>query len=252
MNKRSFPLDPKSGKTIRDLAQPGYYPKFSTLKQKKSWDEATRQVVVERVQPPPPIRFFQPAEAELLQAILDRILPQDDRDDAHTIPILPAIDQRLYKNELNGFRYEEMPPDREAYHLGLKAIDEMAQQQFQTPFAALPVSRQETILKSLHDGKPNPENPAWKRIPVHRFWAMLMEDCVTAYYAHPWSWDEIGFGGPAYPRGYMRLENGLPEPWETDESRYEWLAPADSLSDLEHADASPEQASSQGRGGTHG
>ena len=70
-------------------------------------------------------------------------------------------------------------------------------------------------------------------MPVHRFWAMLMEDCITAYYSHPWAWDEIGFGGPAYPRGYMRLENGLPEPWEKDEQRYEWNAPVDSLSELE-------------------
>ena len=70
-------------------------------------------------------------------------------------------------------------------------------------------------------------------MPVHRFWAMLMEDCVTAYYSHPWAWDEIGFGGPAYPRGYMRLENGLPEPWEKDEQRYDWNAPVDSLSELD-------------------
>jgi hypothetical protein len=69
-------------------------------------------------------------------------------------------------------------------------------------------------------------------MPVRRFWTLMLEDCVTAYYAHPWAWDEIGFGGPAYPRGYMRLENGLPEPWETDESRYEWRAPPDSKSDL--------------------
>ena len=43
--------------------------------------------------------------------------------------------------------------------------------------------------------------------------------------------NEIGFGGPAYPRGYMRLENGAREPWEVDEVRYEWAAPEGSLSD---------------------
>jgi hypothetical protein len=62
---------------------------------------------------------------------------------------------------------------------------------------------------------------------------MLLGDCVSAYYSHPWSWDEIGYGGPAYPRGYMRLENGLPEPWEVDEVRYFWNTPADSLSKLD-------------------
>ena len=35
-----------------------------------------------------------------------------------------------------------------------------------------------------------------------------MQDVVEAYYAHPYAWDEVGFGGPAYPRGYMRLERG--------------------------------------------
>ena len=57
---------------------------------------------------------------------------------------------------------------------------------------------------------------------VERFWLLLVQDVVGAYYAHPYAWDEIGFGGPAYPRGYMRLENGEPEPWEVDERRYEW------------------------------
>ena len=88
-------------------------------------------------------------------------------------------------------------------------------------------------------------------MPVHRFWALLMEDCVTAYYSHPWAWDEIGFGGPAYPRGYMRLENGLPEPWERDEQRYEWNAPVDSVSELDEEGAPPEHGSLHGHGGSH-
>ena len=71
-------------------------------------------------------------------------------------------------------------------------------------------------------------------MPVHRFWMMLVQDCVEAYYAHPWVWDEIGFGGPAgYPRAYIRLENGAPEPWESNERRYEWKAPDASVSDLD-------------------
>ena len=58
-----------------------------------------------------------------------------------------------------------------------------------------------------------------------RYWMLLVQDCVEGYYAHPWAWDEIGFGGPAYPRGYMRLEHGQPEPWEVEERRYEWSGP---------------------------
>lgn len=212
--------------------QPGYYPGYSTLSQQDYWDETTRNMVNKRVSSVPPIRFFSAEQAALLEAVVNRILPQDDRVPEKRISIVPHIDERLLKNELNGFRFEDMPCDREAYLLGLQAIDAMAQQRFKMSFAKLGTFTQELILKSLHEDKPDPQVTIWKRMPVHRFWSILVEDCVTAYYSHPWAWDEMGFGGPAYPRAYMRLENGLPEPWEVDEIRYVWSAPPDSVSEL--------------------
>jgi hypothetical protein len=250
MTRKSFPFRSTGGE-VRDLAQPGYYAGYSTLAQKKHWDEATRRVVEQRVNGNSCITFFSQDEAAIIGAVVDRVIPQDDRDEEHTIPIVGVLDERLAKNSLNGFRYEDMPPDQEAYKLAIKAIDEMAQARLQEPFIDLTVQGQELILKSLHDGKPDPEHAAWKQMPVHRFWGMLMEDCLTAYYSHPWAWDEIGFGGPAYPRGYMRLENGLPEPWEKDEQRYEWNAPADSLSELVDEGTPPEYGSLHGHGGRY-
>lgn len=227
------PFDSRTGHELEPAAQPGYYPGYSTLSQKNFWDEATRRAVTAHATEVPPIRFFTPEEAHLLSAIIARMLPQDDRTPERQIPIFPVIDERLYKNELNGFRYDDMPPDRDAYRLGLKIIDEMARRRFHAPFPELSIHRQELLLKSIHDGRPDPAHSAWKKMSCHRFWVMLLGDCVSAYYSHPWSWDEIGYGGPAYPRGYMRLENGLPEPWEVDEVRYLWNAPADSLSQLD-------------------
>jgi hypothetical protein len=250
MTKKSFPLLATGGE-LKDLKQPGYYPDYSTMAQKNNWEKATRDVVSDRLERTPPIRFFSEGEAALLGAVIDRVMPQDDRTEERTIPILPILDERLYRNSLNGFRYEDMPADQEAYRLAIKAIEEMALARFRQPFVGLTVHRQELILKSLHDGKPDPENAVWQTMPVHRFWAMLMEDCVTAYYSHPWAWDEIGFGGPAYPRGYMRLENGLPEPWEKDERRYEWNAPVDSLSQVAEEDTPPGHCSLHGHGGSH-
>ena len=250
MSRKSFPFR-STGGDLRNLGQPGYYAGYRTMAQKGSWDQATRNLIGKRVAETPPIRFFSSEEASVLGAVIDRMVPQDDRSEARTIPILPIIDERLHKNSLNGFRYEDMPPDREAYRLGIRAIDEMAQSRFQQSFVELTVHRQELILKSLHDGKPDPEHATWRLMPVHRFWALVMEDCVTAYYSHPWAWDEIGFGGPAYPRGYMRLENGLSEPWEKSEQRYQWSAPVDSLSQLGDADAPPQHKSLHGHGGSH-
>lgn len=226
-----LPIDGMTGQPLRPRAQPGYYPGFHTLSQQAFWDEATRKVVVARVHDVPPIRFFSPEEAELMQTICDRLLPQDDRDEEHKIPVVNYIDNRLYHRRIDGYRYEDMPPDHEAHRLGLQAIEAIAQHLYNQPFVQLGQSEQDRVLQSIHDTNPPAGHDIWQQMSVQRFWMLLMQDVVDAYYAHPYAWDEIGFGGPAYPRGYMRLEGGKPEPWEVEEQRYEWRAPAEALSD---------------------
>lgn len=245
-------LNPSTAERIQPMAQPGYYPGYKTLSQQKFWDAATRKVILDRVNNLPPIRFFSAEEASLMNAVCDHLLPQDDRDLEHRIPIVPYIDQRLHEGKLDGYRYESMPPDRDAYQLGLKAIQQIAQQLHGTRFEDLAPVQQAKILKSLHDGKPEGAHEIWKRMPVHRFFMLMLQDCVGVYYAHPWAWDEIGYGGPAYPRGYMRLENGQPEPWEEDEQRYEW-AVSDELGSnaYESVAGEEEHFGSPGQGGTH-
>jgi hypothetical protein len=48
--------------------------------------------------------------------------------------------------------------------------------------------------------------------------AFAVRQIAGVYYSHPYAWDEIGFGGPAYPRGYFALNHGEPEPWEVREA----------------------------------
>lgn len=224
------PIDPATGKLLEPVAQPGYYPGYNVLSQQAFWDAATRKVVLERVRKIPPIRFFTSDEAKLFRAVCDRIVPQDDRDNDHRIVIVNFIDARLCENRLDGYRYENMPPDQDAYRLGLRAIDEIAEHLYGRSFLELTAKEQEFVLKTVHDGNPPAGHDVWKCMPVHRFWLLLVQDIVGIYYAHPYAWNEIGFGGPAYPRGYMRLENGDPEPWEVEEKRYEWEAPSGSPS----------------------
>src|SRR6185437_7552546 len=130
----------------------------------------------------------------------------------------------------DGYRYESMPADGEAHRLGLQGIETVAQQMYERRFLDLGPLEQDTVLKTLHDGKPPAGQNIWQQMPVHRYWMLLVQDVVEVYYAHPWAWDEIVFGGPAYPRAYIRLERGEPEPWEVNERRYEWEAPEASLS----------------------
>lgn len=149
-------------------AQPGYYPGFDTLSQKAFWDAATRDVVLHRLENRTAVTFFTAREAEVFQSILDRILPQDDRDQQHRIALLNTIDVRLAKGRIDGYRFEDMPSDRDAYHIGIGAIDEMAVSLHGKSFPQLGTHEQEVLLKSLHDGKPIVAHAAWERMPVHR------------------------------------------------------------------------------------
>jgi hypothetical protein len=250
--EKQLTTDPATGKELAKREQPGYYPGFSTLKQKRYWDAATRKVVEERVSKEKPIRFFTPEEAATMLAVVDRIVPQEDRTDERRISILPDIDDRLYRNKLDGYRFEDMPPDQEVYRIAARAFEEMAQTLHGRAFHALSVREQEEILRSIHQAKPQAAQELWKQMNIERFWTMLVTDVVSVYYGHPWAWDEIGFGGPAYPRGYMRLEEGEPEPWEVREQRYEWEAPAECISDIEELHAGKrDYMTHPGQAGTH-
>ena len=248
-----LPVDPATRRPIAPMAQPGYYPGYATLSQQAFWDEATRNVVLERVNNPPSLRFFTPEETVLMKAVADRLLPQDDRDDDHKIPVVNYIDERLYKNQLNGYRYEDMPPDRDAYKLGLQATDAIAKHMYTIPFIELGPREQDSVLLTIQQGEPPAGQEIWQKMSVHRFWTFILNDLVEAYYRHPYAWDEIGFGGPAYPRGYMRLEGGKPEYWEVQEQRYEWEAPITALSGEYRTPTSPEAEKQQttGQPGTH-
>lgn len=244
--------DAKTGVPLPKREQPGYYPGFSTLKQKPYWDAATRKVIEERVSKQKPIQFFTEDEARTMYAVVDRILPQDDRTDERRIPILPGIDERLYENRLEGYRFEDMPPDQDVYRIAVRAFEEMALTLRGQAFHELGVQEQEEILKSIHRAKPQAAQELWKQMNIERFWTLLVTDVVSVYYAHPWAWDEIGYGGPAYPRGYMRLEEGEPEPWEVNERRYEWKGPAESISDTaELHTGARENLVPPGQAGTH-
>ena len=247
------PIDPATSKPRPATEQPGYYPGFSTLAQRQFWDEATRRKVVDRVNKIPVIRFFTADEERLMEVIVDHLLPQGDRAASRRIPIVPAIDERLHRGRIPGYRFAKMPPDGIAYRRGFQAIEQMARHAHHRSFLDLSWREQDELLKSIHDAKPM-EGAAeiWAQMPVERYWALLVQDCVEAYYAHPWAWDEIGFGGPAYPRGYMRLEHGEPEPWEVDEKRYHWKAPADCVSDPSEKEiAAHSEHPAGGQGGTH-
>lgn len=51
-------------------------------------------------------------------------------------------------------------------------------------------------------------------LPQKALFKKLLGLAVEAHASHPAVWSEMGYAGPAYPRGYYRIERGLTDPWE--------------------------------------
>jgi hypothetical protein len=83
-------------------------------------------------------------------------------------------------------------------------------------FRSLPEVQQDAVLRIIHAGEV--AGGVWARLPARCFFtAVLLKEVVGEYYAHPAAWSEVGFGGPASPRGYVRLGVNQRDPWEARE-----------------------------------
>jgi hypothetical protein len=196
------------------------YPDFDVARAEKwasDWDEKTRELVLHRVHEVPSYRFFSADEAALLEALCARLVPQQDRPAGQRIPIGQWIDDRLHRGEGYGYRYEEMPEDGPAYRGALAGFESTARSLFGTGFVELTAIQQDDVIRLVANGSP-PGEP-WTAVPARRFFQRFLGDVLTVYYAHPAAWAEIGFNGPASPRGHMRLDLGRRDPWEARERR---------------------------------
>ncbi|MBL8666272.1 MAG: gluconate 2-dehydrogenase subunit 3 family protein [Rhodospirillales bacterium] len=204
-----------------DSRYPGYdvLAKWDT----PSWNEPTRRVIGRRLAIRDEPQFFSRGEWATLQAICARIVPQ--RADRPAIPVAGLVDHKLRSGHGDGYRDARLPELREAWRRGLKALEAEAVRAHGRSFNRLGPEQQDALLRQAEAGKLS--HPAWSGMPPHLFFkACLLRDIVQAYYAHPTAWSEIGFGGPASPRGYVRMGFDRRDPWEAAEAREEGTAAA--------------------------
>ena len=188
------------------------YPDFDVLAEARHWDEPTRQVVLARVEQPPPVRFFSHEEARTLRAFCDVATAQDEEP---RIPVLEMVDAKLFEGRLDGFQHADMPDDRDVWRLAARGLDERARAAGAEDFAAAAPEQQVEIVAAFHRG--DLHDGVWADLDAAKAFSVLMRAVLAAFYSHPWAWNEIGFGGPAYPRGYARMGVGLRESWEGEE-----------------------------------
>ena len=194
------------------------YPGYDVMDKQAtpSWDGITREVIARRLAVPREPRFFTQAEWETLGALCDRILPQPPG--RPKVPLPAYVDSKITDKHLDGYRHAELPPQGEAWRRGLAALDAEAQAANGGRFHTLAPADQDRLIAAMQEGRL--AAPEWGGMPCKPFFEhRVIADITHAYYAHPTAWNELGFGGPASPRGYVRMKLDMRDPWEPVEAK---------------------------------
>lgn len=194
------------------------YPGYDVLAKRNSvsWNDKTREVLDQRLSlAPEQHRFFIDDEWRTLKALCDRIIPQPVR--RPPAPVAAMVDEKVFSNATDGYRDARLPPLGEAWRRGLAALDAEAKTRHGRLFHELSAGEQDGLLTAVQKGLAAHE--AWRGMSAKLFFEKrAVHDIVSAYYAHPNAWNEIGFGGPAAPRGYVRMGADRRDPWEASEA----------------------------------
>ena len=195
------------------------YPGYDVLdkRQTTSWDEVTRRVIERRLAVPRTPRFLTQAEWDTADALCRRILPQPA--DRAPVPLAALLDAKLFDNWGDGFREGDTPYMREDWRQGLAATGvESTARHGGRHFPVLNAGEQDALLGMMQRGELS--DPAWDGLGAKHFFAKrILSDVPGLYYSHPTAWSEMGFGGPASPRGYVRMELDRRDPWEAAEAK---------------------------------
>ncbi len=159
----------------------------------------TRKVIETRASGPVrPEGLFTAEQERTLRAIVARVVPGTAIDLASTIMA------RLATGKGDGWRYDLLPPDLEAYR---RQLDKLADGDF-------------TELDAEHQDKLLTEVANAKGTPGARWFEEVRGDAVSAWIAHPQTSARIGFSGPGVGgaftphRGFVDLGVNSRESWE--------------------------------------
>ncbi|MBE1161552.1 gluconate 2-dehydrogenase subunit 3 family protein [Dyella acidiphila] len=194
------------------------YPGYNVLDKRGtvSWDDVTREVIKQRMAPPSESRFLDPLAWQTLQAVCESVMPQSP--EAAQIPVAAMLDERLRTNAGDGYRDMRLPPLRQAWRIGLAALNEESIATFRQPYYSLAAPQRHLLLERMQRGEL--VHPAWHGLPSDIFFSnRVLKDICAIYYSHPYAWNQIGFGGPANPRGYVRMYFDRRDPWEAAEAK---------------------------------
>ena len=196
------------------MSEKPVYPGYDVLAKRDtpSWNDRTRAVIDARLATPRMPRFLMPTEWATADALCKRIVPGEVE-----VPLVALLDAKLLADDGDGTRDDDMPYMREAWRIGLAALDADAGKHHGQRFAALGGSAQDALIDAMRTA--TEPGGAWRSVSPSKFFEQrVLVDIPVLFYSLPQAWSEIGFGGPASPRGYVRLDGDRRDAWEAAEA----------------------------------
>lgn len=201
---------------VRSKPWSGRFPGFDVLDQSSHWDPVTTGVVLDRIGMAPDIRFFSPDEQAIATILCDHLLYQHDEPaSGGKVPIVNLIDARLAEQQTDGWHYHDMPADGQAWRDTLAGLDADAAERFGSSFVTCSERQQSSLIQTVQDRGAD----QWHHLNAKHVWSLWTRYACTAFYSHPAAWNEIGFSGPAYPRGYKNAGVDKLEPFEVHDAK---------------------------------
>lgn len=154
--------------------------------------------------------FFSDDLFRLLSVVCDRLMDQDSEN--RLVNVALFIDDRLAKNDCDGWRYDEMPPDAEMLQMGLRGIDETAFEMFGQKFISLSDEQQIELLTAIQQDTA-PGN-IWKSLRAARFFEDLLAEATEIFFSYPAVQLKIKYAGMADAKGWKNI--GLGESEKTE------------------------------------
>ncbi len=155
-------------------------------------------------------RFFTKSETDTLEAALKCLFADPEAPTARSLAL--CIDDRLADQMADGWRYDSMPPDGEAFKMGLRGLNEAAAASGAATFTALARAAQEAVLKALDTE--TVAGDVWQTLPSKLFLEEVLSDATHFFYSHPLVQEEIGYAGMADAPGWSRFGLNVREPRE--------------------------------------
>lgn len=188
-----------------------YYPSYDVMNELDEWDDHTQLIVTSRLKPIKNFQFLTSIEAEMVERISSLFVSDQSQEVLDFI--VGHIDQTLHQSFGEGQRKVGVPEAPELIRSGLQAIEQGVQLLYGSSFVELEMDLQKQYLQKISECKAEPIE-VWNNIQQEPLFNKLLRLTVESYCSHPKVWSEIGYAGPAYPRGYVRTELGQLDPWE--------------------------------------